>query len=54
MSNTTKQRTTRRHVKDSSENRRVPSLRHHKASGQAYVVLNGKAVYLGRPVRAMV
>ena len=48
MSNTAKQRTTRRHVRDSSQNRRVPSLRHHKASGQAYAVLNGKAVYFGR------
>ncbi|MCD4824646.1 MAG: tyrosine-type recombinase/integrase, partial [Phycisphaerae bacterium] len=27
---------------------RVPKLRHHKASGQAYVVLNSNAVYLGR------
>jgi integrase len=27
---------------------RVPKLRHHKASGQAYVVLNGNAVYLGK------
>jgi len=27
---------------------RVPSLRHHKASGQGYVVLNGKPIYLGR------
>ena len=48
MSNTTKQRTTRRHAKDSSQNRRVPSLRHHRATGQAYAVLNGKAVYFGR------
>ena len=30
-----------------TKNSRVPSLRHHKASGQAYVVLNGRAVYLG-------
>ncbi len=27
---------------------RVPVLRHHKASGQGYVVLNGQAVYLGK------
>ena len=27
---------------------RVPNLRHHKASGQGYVVLNGKPIYLGR------
>ena len=48
MSNTAKQRTTtRRHAKDSAENRRVPSLRFHKASGRAYVVLNGKAIYCG-------
>ena len=48
MSNTTKQRTARRHAKDAPPNRRVPSLRHHKATGQAYAVLNGKAVYFGR------
>jgi len=48
MSNVTKQQTARRHAKDSGENRRVPSLRHHKATGQAYAVLNGKAVYFGR------
>jgi len=48
MSNTAKQRTTTRmHAKDSAENRRVPSLRFHKASGRAYVVLNGKAIYCG-------
>jgi len=48
MSNTAKQRTTtRRHARDSAENRRVPSLRFHKASGRAYVVLNGKAIYCG-------
>ena len=39
----------RRHTKDSTRNRRVPSLRFHKASGQNYVVLNGKAIYCGRP-----
>ena len=38
MSNATKQQTTRWHAKDSSEKRRVPSLRHHKATGQAYAV----------------
>lgn len=27
--------------------RKVPSYRHHKASGQAVVTLNGKDVYLG-------
>jgi len=27
----------------------VPSLRLHKASGQAYVVLSGKAFYCGKP-----
>ena len=25
----------------------TPKLRHHKATGQAYVVLNGKAIYFG-------
>jgi len=39
---------TRRHTQDSEKNRRVPSLRLHKASGRAYVVLSGKAVYCGR------
>ncbi len=39
---------TRRHAKNSEKNSRVPSLRLHKASGRAYVVLNGKAVYCGR------
>jgi len=39
---------TRRHTKDSEKNSRVPSLRLHKASGRAYVVLSGKAVYCGR------
>lgn len=28
--------------------RRVPSLRHHRASGQGFVELNGRRVYLGR------
>jgi len=50
VSNTTSQRATvRRHTKDSGKNRRVPSLRLHKASGQAYVVLSGKAIYCGKP-----
>ena len=39
----------RRHTKNSTRNRRVPSLRLHKASGQAYVVLSGKAIYCGKP-----
>lgn len=26
---------------------RIPKLRHHKTTGQAYVVLNGKAIYFG-------
>ncbi len=39
----------RRHAKDSSENRRVPSLRLHKASGRMYTVLSGKAIYCGPP-----
>jgi len=39
---------TRRHTQDSEKNSRVPSLRFHKASGRAYVVLSGKAVYCGR------
>ena len=26
----------------------TPKLRHHKATGQAYVVLNGRAIYFGR------
>jgi len=50
VSNTTSQPTEpRRHTKDSEKNRRVPSLRSHKASGQAYVVLSGKAFYCGKP-----
>ena len=39
---------TGRHTQDSEKNSRVPSLRLHKASGRAYVVLSGKAVYCGR------
>ena len=39
----------RRHTNHSTRNRRVPSLRFHKASGQAYVVLSGKAIYCGKP-----
>ena len=42
-----KQRKSKRHTKDSKGKLRVPYLRLHKASGRAYVVLNGKAVYLG-------
>jgi len=42
MSNTAKRHRTRRHTRVSSTNSRVPSLRHHKATGQGYVVLNGK------------
>ena len=50
MSNYTSQRkTVRRHTKDSEKNHRVPSLRLHKASGHAYVVLSGKAFYCGKP-----
>ncbi len=50
MSNIAKQSARkRRHAKDSSRNRRVPSLRFHKASGQNYVVLSGKAIYCGKP-----
>ena len=26
---------------------KTPKLRHHKATGQAYVVLNGKVIYFG-------
>ena len=39
----------RRHTKDSEKNHRVPSLRLHKASGQMFVVLSGKAIYCGKP-----
>lgn len=39
---------TGRRTKDSEKNSRVPSFRLHKASGRAYVVLSGKAVYCGR------
>ena len=50
MSNSvTSQPESGRHTKDSKQNRRVPSLRLHKASGQNYVVLSGKAVYCGKP-----
>ena len=38
-----------RHASVSRENRRVPSLRFHKASGQCYVVLSSKAIYCGKP-----
>ena len=43
-----KHRKSKRHTKDSAKNLRVPALRLHRSSGRAYVVLNGKAVYLGR------
>jgi hypothetical protein len=50
MSNVARHHTEgRRHTKDSEKNRRVPSLRFHKASGQAYVVLSSKAIYCGKP-----
>ena len=50
MSNSTKQRyRTRRHASTQKKNRRVPSLRFHKASGQLYVVLSGRAIYCGKP-----
>jgi len=29
------------------EKNAIPKLRHHKASGRAYVVLNNRAIYLG-------
>ena len=48
MKSSAKHHRTRRHAKDSNGKSRVPSLRYHKASGQGYVVLNGKAVYLGK------
>jgi integrase len=41
--------TERRHAKDFFGNRRVPSLRFHKASGQMFVVLSGRAIYCGKP-----
>ena len=43
-----RRRKPRRHARNSDGNGRVPSLRLHKASGQAYAVLSGKAVYFGR------
>lgn len=39
----------RRHVKVSPRKSRVPSLRFHKASGQMFVVLSGRAIYCGKP-----
>lgn len=39
----------RRHTNNSTRNCCVPSLRFHKASGQTYVVLSGKAIYCGKP-----
>jgi hypothetical protein len=51
MSNAAKsvQPVKRRHAEISERNRRVPSLRLHKASGQMFVVLSGKATYCGKP-----
>jgi integrase len=50
MSNVPKnQPRNRRHAKGPGANRRVPSLRFHKASGLAYVVLSGKTIYCGKP-----
>jgi len=50
MSNNAKQSTgRRRHANGPERNRRVPSLRFHKASGQMFVVLSGKAIYCGKP-----
>ena len=50
MSNVAKQQPlARRYAKIYSRESRVPSLRFHKASGQKYVVLSGKAIYCGRP-----
>jgi hypothetical protein len=50
MSNEAKnQSESRRHAEGPGRERRVPSLRLHKASGQAYVVLSGKAIYCGKP-----
>lgn len=43
---TAKANSTRR-KKTSANPHRIPKLRHHKASGRAYAVLNGKAVYFG-------
>ena len=31
-----------------NRSKRIPSFRHHKATGQGYVVLNGTHIYLGR------
>jgi hypothetical protein len=31
-----------------SKKNKTPKLRHHKATDQAYVVLNGRAIYFGR------
>jgi integrase len=50
MSNVAKSQSRNRgHAKGSNGSRRVPSLRFHKASGQAYVVLSGKTIYCGKP-----
>ena len=34
-------------VQKSASKPNVPSLRHHKASGRAYVVLNNRTIYVG-------
>jgi hypothetical protein len=47
MSNVAERQPEGRHTKVSPKEPRVPSLRFHKASGRAYVVLSGKAIYLG-------
>ncbi len=39
--------TSTRRKKISPKSPRIPKLRHHKASGRAYAVLNGRAVYFG-------
>jgi integrase len=36
-------------VKTEKRNARTPKLRYHKATGQAYCVLNGHAIYFGNP-----
>lgn len=38
-----------RHASALEKNRRVPSLRLHRASGQMFVVLSGRAIYCGKP-----
>lgn len=43
-----KKRTKPTGLKSSPKRSRTPSLRHHKASGQGFVVLNGRWIYLGK------